>query len=126
MKEAGRVGGTGTNSNILSRIYTLGDLGLTQIQAAQYQRESSVPPDVYEDWVRRVVARSDGVLTPTSLPDWRGDLTNPAGPMRRESLLPRAKAEFEDWLPNSGEKWPRRTGTRLAGLLDCASSRNVK
>ena len=55
------------NQSHAAIVYTLSDLGLTNSQSSLYQQEASVPPDVYEKWVRRVIDSKYGVLSAARL-----------------------------------------------------------
>ena len=50
-------------------VYTLDELGLTGSQSSHYQREASVPAEVYERWVQRIMESDDEVLSAEGLRD---------------------------------------------------------
>jgi hypothetical protein len=64
MKKRGELAERGMSR---SATFTLDDLDLNRTQASHYQQEASVPQDVYERWIQRVVEGEDGVLSATSL-----------------------------------------------------------
>ena len=64
MSERGELAGPGKpKMSHGATLHTLVDLGVTRSQSSLYQQEASVPADVYEAWVRRVVESKDRVLS---------------------------------------------------------------
>ena len=68
MSERGELAGPGKpKMSHGATLHTLVDLGVTRSQSSLYQQEASVPADVYEAWVRRVIESKDRVLSAKGL-----------------------------------------------------------
>jgi hypothetical protein len=67
MMERGELAAPGKPKMSQRATFTLKDLGLTRSKSSFYQQEASVPPDVYEAWVRRVIESKDGILSAAGL-----------------------------------------------------------
>ena len=67
MRERGELTERGEKQIYQHGIFTLKDLGLTGNQSSRYQQEASVPQDIYEQWMREVMASDDRMLSAAGL-----------------------------------------------------------
>lgn len=102
---------------------TLDDLGLTRNQSSRYQIEASVPDDLYQDWVRRVVGSDDGVLSAAGVRSLARQISTPDEPEEDPLLAPEqikvqlSRTVWKLWS-ETGEDGKHKLQTVLEGLAD--------
>jgi hypothetical protein len=115
MKERGELASRGMSQ---AATFNLADLNLNRTLASHYQQEASVPPEVYEKWVQRIMQSEVRVLNATALRELARRLKSKSDEDDEEDIdVATARKRLRRYVTNLRRQMDPLDGLQLPELL---------